>query len=55
MGEKLPKFILQILILVCTTIMACIGILDSNSLNLVLGTIVGYAFATGKDAYINKD
>ena len=55
MWEKLPKFILQVLILISTTIMACIGILDSNSLNLVLGAIVGYAFATGKDAFINKE
>jgi xanthine/uracil permease len=55
MGEKLLKFILQIIILICITVLACVGIFDADSIGLVFGTIIGYAFATAKDAYINKD
>lgn len=48
------KMILQIIILICITILACLRILDKDSVMLLFGTIVGYAYAVGKEAYIKK-
>lgn len=55
MNEKTNNFILQALILICITILACLDKIDSQSIMLLLGTIVGYAFAVAKEAYIKKD
>jgi len=52
--DKLLKFILQVLILICITVMACFGIFDADSISLVFGTIIGYAFAVAKDAYVGS-
>lgn len=54
MNEKIYKIILQIMILVCITILACMQILDKQSIMLLFGTIVGYAYAVSKEAYINR-
>jgi hypothetical protein len=54
MNDKLYKIILQIMILICITTLSLVKILDKDSIMLLLGTIVGYAYAVGKDAYINK-
>lgn len=54
MNDKLFKIILQIMILICITILSLAKILDRQSIMLLLGTIVGYAYAIGKEAYISK-
>jgi xanthine/uracil permease len=40
---------MQGLILICLTIIACLGILDKQSISILFGTIVGYAFAVSKE------
>lgn len=54
MNEKLYKIILQITILICITILACMKILDRQSIMLLFGTIVGYAYAVSKEAYVKN-
>jgi hypothetical protein len=52
MNDRLYKIILQGAVLVCFIIIACREILDKASITMIFGTIVGYAYATGKEAYI---
>lgn len=52
--EKLYKMILQIIILICITVLAYVKILDKDSIMLLFGTIVGYAYAVSKEAYIKR-
>ena len=55
MNEKVYKLCIQIAVLACILYLAKIGMFEKESLNLIFGTIAGYAFATAKEAYINKD
>lgn len=54
MTESIQKMILQLAILVSIVVLAYIKVLDKDAIILLLGTIVGYAFAISKEAYIKK-
>ncbi len=53
MTEKY-KFILQFTVVVGIIIMACLGVINNESVILLIGTVVGYLFANVKEA-IKKD
>jgi hypothetical protein len=54
MTEGTHKIILQIAILISIVVLAYIKVLDKDAIILLFGTIVGYAFAISKEAYIKK-
>lgn len=49
------KFILQLSVVLSITIMACLGILNSEAVILLTGTVVGYLFANVKENIQGKD
>lgn len=55
MNDKVYKRLLQALLLICLTIMACRGVLNEQSISVLFGTIVGYVYAVSKEAYIKNN
>lgn len=55
MSNNLQKLILQILVIASVTILAIFNVLEGDTISMIVGTIVGYAFYTIKDVYANKE
>jgi xanthine/uracil permease len=55
MNVKVYKLILQAVVLIAICIVAKMGLFDKGSIQIIFGTIIGYAFATAKEAYVNKE